>query len=54
MLFNALQTHAWLVAHAEEASALEMETQQMMILELAQPLRTVATAVDLLVATFVP
>ena len=45
-----LQTHAWLVAHAQEESALEMETQQMMILEPLQPLQTVVTAVDLVVA----
>ena len=50
MLFNALQTHAWLVAHAQEESVLEMETQQMMILEPVQLLQTVVTVVDLEVA----
>ena len=50
MLFNALQTLVSLVAHAQEESALEMETQQMMILELLQPLQTVVTAADLEVA----
>ena len=53
MLFNALQTLVSLVAHAQEESALEMETQQMMILELLQPLQTVVTAADLVVATLV-
>jgi len=50
MLFNALQTHAWLVAHAQEESVLEMETQQMMILEPVQLLQTVVTVADLEVA----
>ena len=53
MLFNVLQTHAWLVAHAQEESALEAETQQMMILEPLQPLQTVVTAADLVVAMLV-
>ena len=50
MPFNALQTHALLVAHAPKESALEMETQQMMTLEPLQPLQTVVTAADLVVA----
>ena len=53
MLLNALQTHALLAAHAQKESALETETQEMMIWELVQPLSTVVTAAELMVGTSV-